>query len=587
MKDEFENWAGNVRTKSKVITFFPKTKKGICNIVKWAKSANHKVRAAGFRHSYSNITIDNESQVLISMVPHNLTWSPPIFIPKTHPHNELQGIKLLNKTIKEDGIEKRLCKIGAGTTNEQFRAWVISNSLNKNREWEPWWSLPFNTIIVEITFGGSNAPICHGAGKKTTTLSDLVASIEFVNSMGELQTVDDPFQLRSVSGCFGMLGVVTSITMKLNPQTFARMMPMKKRLALTIPPPKGFQIPEAVDMSGIKSLMLEQAFEEFKSSCEQDYYVEYLWFPNQTKCWINNWKNDGNASDAKQYPGPILTEVQELVTKFGDIMTCILPRRFQMNFHGICSMLFYLPERNKSNPIVTPVSEAIHFTRGIHNMHAYTMEWEIPIPGLKSDPSKPDWTVCQKAWWVVIKSFYDRFEKDRNDLPMRLPLEMRITGGSEVNMAPQYGNGTHGTCSIGIVTPCTVDEDEWLDYMQEITDLWTNLTTEDGYPIHPFENENGQLLHVRPHWAKYWEGINVHGKPIKQYLREEAFKDQILLFREGLAGAATAGGYTLEDAAKVFSTKFSSEMFGMHPNDTHPKEAPFATTETIILDVEV
>ena len=64
-----------------------------------------------------------------------------------------------------------------------------------------------DTIIVEITFGGSNAPICHGAGKSTKTLSDLVPSIEFVNANEELQTDDDPFQLKSVAGCFGVLGI--------------------------------------------------------------------------------------------------------------------------------------------------------------------------------------------------------------------------------------------------------------------------------------------------------------------------------------------------------------------------------------------
>ena len=242
---EFTNWGKTVETKSKIVTFFPKTKEGICNIVIWAKSKKLNVRAAGFRHSWSNITIDNESQVLVSMLPYDLVGTFPIFIPKMDKQNELQGIELLNETIvDEDGIEKRLCKIGAGTSNEHFREWVVKNSLDdKTMKWKPWWVLPFNVIMVENTFGGTNAPICHGAGRTTATMSDLVVSIEFVNSMGELQMVDDPDQLKSASGCFGMLGVVTAITMKLDPLTFARMMPKKKRLALTIPPPKGFQIP--------------------------------------------------------------------------------------------------------------------------------------------------------------------------------------------------------------------------------------------------------------------------------------------------------------------------------------------------------
>ena len=36
------------------------------------------------------------------------------------------------------------------------------------------WTLPLDVIAVMITYGGSNAPICHGAGLRHKTLSDLV-----------------------------------------------------------------------------------------------------------------------------------------------------------------------------------------------------------------------------------------------------------------------------------------------------------------------------------------------------------------------------------------------------------------------------
>ena len=612
IKNEFENWGQNIKTNS-ILTFVPTTKGGICNLVKWAKSKSLKVRASGFRHSWSNITVDNNHQVLVSLLPIKQVETIPTFDLSIDPKNELQGIELLKETVEEDGVQKRLCKIGAGTTNEQFREWIVENSIDKkNKTWKDWWTLPLNVIMVEITFGGSNAPICHGAGKNTTTLSDLVASIEFVNANGELQTVDDPFQLKSVAGCFGMLGIVTSITMKLDPLTFARMIPEKKRLALTIPPPEGFDVPgksrrimlldiqkwdtnkevrwiskfhtmlhfphifcslytycflhvDGIDMAGITSEMRARAFEEFKEKCENDYYVEYFWFPSHKECWINCWKNDGKASDAAEYPCPFVVEYQEFTTFLSGVANStifrILPASFQMRVLSTFAMLD-MPERKIDNPIVTPVSEAIHFRRGIQNMRVNDMEWEIPIPGLKSDPSKADWSVVQKAWWAVLKNFYDRFNKNKNDVPMRLPLEMRITGGSSVNLAPQFGNNTHGTCSIEVLTPANVDKEEWLAFMQETTDSWMNLKSEDGDPIHPFKNDDGQELYVRPHWAKEWEGLKVHGKPIKDYLRQEAYKDQIPLFRNGLAAAAKSGGYNLKDAEEVFSTKFSQEMFG-------------------------
>mmetsp|Transcript_24979 Transcript_24979/g.28896 ORF Transcript_24979/g.28896 Transcript_24979/m.28896 type:complete len:679 (-) Transcript_24979:146-2182(-) len=560
--DQFNNWGKTVKAKS-ILHFAPKTKVGICNIVKWSKKNNLKVRAAGFRHSWSNITID-DSQVLVSLLP----FGQPEHIPAIElpMDGELQSIELLEKTIIEDGVEKKLCKIGAGTTNEHFREWIIQNSKDdENNTWKPWWTLPLNVIMVEITFGGSNGPICHGSGKRTTTLSDLVASIEFVNAKGELQTVDDPVQLKSVSGCFGMLGIVTSITMKLDPLTFACMIPQKKRVELSIPPPKGFDVPKRFDMSEISKDSLKEAFEVFRDSCDNDYYVEYFWYPDQDECWINSWKNDGDPSDANEYPTPFVVKIQEIQLFLGGVINStvfrFLPGRLQVSILSNLAMESS-PERDSSNPIVTPLIEAIHFRRGIHNMRCYDMEWEIPIPALKSDPSKPDYSVCQKAWWAAIKAFYEHFDKDENDVPMRLPLEMRITGGSSVNLAPQYGNDKHGTCSIEILTPANVKRKEWKSFIQEITDLWTNLKTDDGEPIHPFMNDKGQLLYVRPHWAKEWEGLTVHGKPINEYLVEDAYKDQIQLFREGLEAAAKAGGYSLKDAEQLFSTKFTREMLG-------------------------
>ena len=161
----------------------------------------------------------------------------------------------------------------------------------------------------------------------------------------------------------------------------------------------------------------------------------------------------------------------------------------------------------------------------------------------------------------MIKNFYERFNKNKNDVPMRLPLEMRITGGSSVNLAPQFGN-CHGTCSIEVLTPENVDKDEWFDFMQETTNSWLNLKHDDGEPIHPFKNDDGQSLYCRPHWAKEWMNLKVDGQSINTYLKEKAYKEQIPLFIEGLEAVAESGGYTMdEDAERMFSTKFSREFF--------------------------
>ena len=92
-------------------------------------------------------------------------------------------------------------------------------------------------IAVMITYGGSNATICHGAGLRNQTLSDIVLKLEFVNAKGELQTVDSPEVLPGVAGCLGLAGIVTEITFRMDRMTWARFHPKKTLMADSIPRP--------------------------------------------------------------------------------------------------------------------------------------------------------------------------------------------------------------------------------------------------------------------------------------------------------------------------------------------------------------
>ena len=74
------------------------------------------------------------------------------------------------------------------------------------------------------------------------------------------------------------------------------------------------------------------------------------------------------------------------------------------------------------------------------------MEFQIPIPALASDPTQPDYSIVQRAWWDIINLCYED-----DDTPMRLTLELRIMGDSNIIMAPQNGN-TFGTASIEVIS---------------------------------------------------------------------------------------------------------------------------------------
>lgn len=204
-------------------------------------------------------------------------------------------------------------KVGAGTISDDFRKWCYDNKK---------YCLPLNVIMVEVTFGGTNAPICHGAGFSTTTMSDLVVEVEYVDAKGEIRgmhytlflltvsltvisvsctVVNDPEELKAASGCFGLLGVVISLTLQLDDMAIAKLAPVKTNMVLTIPPPEGYPIPkevkEIIKNNEITDADIAQARKEFIQRCEEDYYLEWFWFPYQRDCWVNTWKSEwlGNS----------------------------------------------------------------------------------------------------------------------------------------------------------------------------------------------------------------------------------------------------------------------------------------------------
>jgi hypothetical protein len=339
------------------------------------------------------------------------------------------------------------------------------------------------------------------------------------------------------------------VTLKLDPMTFAAMRPGTQRIGLAIPPPSGYQVPSQVDMSGITPAQRAQANADFHRRCEESYYAEWFWFPYQADCWINTWKNDGLRQNAEDYPPPPEVFLQWLEEYLAECLNnCplyqALPGWMQAMFFGLMAMS-QLPNVDASAPaITTPLIDALHFRRGIQNMRVLDMELEIPIPSLSANSTKPDWSICQRAWWDAISVFYNR-----PDAPMRVALEMRIMGGSAVTMAPQFGNSL-GTCSIEVLTTLNTSPKDWLSFMQQITDKWMSYT-----------DSQGNALNVRPHWAKQWQGLKFSGQPAEQYLPSVAYRDRLPNFSSALQKIAAAGGYTLGDLQKRFSNPLFDTLF--------------------------
>ncbi|KAF5561301.1 oxidoreductase [Fusarium napiforme] len=102
-----------------------------------------------------------------------------------------------------------------------------------------------------------------------------------------------------------------------------------------------------------------------------------------------------------------------------------------------------LPEKN----VKTYLPDALHFQRAIQSVRVRDIEVEMPLVQKKGAPEGTiDDAPVQQAWWNAIVLAY----KNSKACPMRIPLEMRIMGVSDVIMALQCGNALGNICAVGL-----------------------------------------------------------------------------------------------------------------------------------------
>lgn len=134
--------------------------------------------------------------------------------------------------------------------------------------------------------------------------------------------------------------------------------------------------------------------------------------------------------------------------------------------------------------------------------------------------------------------------------PARIALEMRLTGGSGVILAPQRGNEAQGTASIEALTTLSTPRNVWDDFRQNLADKWTDYKDPQKKPIN-----------ARPHWAKEWQGLQVpRGQPVEEYLKKVAYNDAIPEFKQGFEKIVTARGSSVEETRKRFAPPILDQL---------------------------
>ncbi|KIV95625.1 hypothetical protein PV10_03255 [Exophiala mesophila] len=613
---EFQNHGRTVKH-TPAVTCVPKTAQDIAEIVKYAKAKKMGVRVAGFRHSWSPVfgrshkhKNKNNGDILIStlglvdatLLPNFTSLPTDLFQPEAKDlnsivfvdHNYVKGPQLSNG--------KRYVRVGTSTTNEQLRRWCI----NAGKV-----TLPCQIIEVEITMGGSNATICHGAGINNPTLSDLVRAIEYVDANGVLRMIDmsTPAMLRAAAGCFGLIGVVTHLVLEFDRLACALMKPRKIPVVEAIPPPPGFKYTDIpLPLRPKEPLSPERAAEvqrDFEHRAINHFYAEWFWFPYSSDVWVNTWEKTDDLTGAKDYPSNIKTVLQVFGTFMMQLAqnATILLDITDKYPETQTKLLTWLAMKNLDDvgphgePIKTWIPDALHFQRGVQNIRVRDLEIEIPLqpritnsepqqsttsvtpePGTDTntdadtDPeihrtslassttwqSSPtalrttqtiDLSIVQRAWWDAIIACYS----DIDSSPQRMPLEMRIMSDSKVTLAPQRGHPL-GVCAIEILTLHNV-ADIWPAHAQKVLDKWTD-----------YRDATGALVPVRPHWAKEWYGYQYRGRPWEEVLRNETaehggYRDEIAEWQREVTELATRDGWKIENARRIFGNEALDRLF--------------------------
>jgi hypothetical protein len=544
-RELFRNW-GHTVAQAPEYTFVPRTRVGVVNVVRFAARKGLRVRAAGARHSWNDVFGGScPGEVLVSMMEIGAAVPLSDFgSPESNPQDcELNAIAVEDEeVVGADGVVRARVRVGAAATMEHFRSWALREDGGR---WQ--WMLPSLPVLVEATSAGLTQMMCHGAGRRHGSVSDYVVEVEVVNCKGDIQVVRDPEALKAVAGGFGLLGVVLSQVFLVEPMKIARLFPRKVPTLLAVPPVEAGDVPAQGDFKVDHApAELAAALDAFVVDCDA-FYSEWIWFAFQEECWVNVWdvedKFDGSRPPEYLSDFEIgLQSLQLAITHLFEVaLLRLLPAEVQARLLAALAMNV-LPA---GELIRTGVPDALHFQRGIHELRVRNIELEIRIP--RGADGKPNFSVCQKAWWSAVDAIYA--QRRENKAPVRFGLEMRIIGNSNMTMSTQRGNEC-GTCSIEVLTNTLVREEEWSAFRDEISARWSAVTD----PL------TGETLRALPHWAKEWPST-IAGKPTAEHLQSQ-YADAAVEFKAQLGAAAAEGGYSLDDAFRMFGNRAILEVLG-------------------------
>lgn len=239
-------------------------------------------------------------------------------------------------------------------------------------------------------------------------MGDLVHRVEYVDANGVLRTIDakNKDYIRAAGGCFGLIGIVTHITLVFDPMSWALFKPVKLPVIETIPPPPDMpdeKIPPPLRPS--EPLTAERKAEiqrDFEDRANNHYYAEWFWCPYNDECWVNTWQKTNDSSGSEGYPSDaeiFLSFVETFgmnVMQDAKVMNELVEwtdmTEAEVTMISFFTMLNFPEVKPGEQPMKTNLPDALHYQRAIQNVRVRELEVEMPLTAKAGEPDKVDYS---------------------------------------------------------------------------------------------------------------------------------------------------------------------------------------------------
>lgn len=122
----------------------PQSKQDVVNLVQDAITNNKRIRAAGYRHTWTDLYSQNKQDFVSILDPALVTTLPNFTAIERDPDYGNNDLKSINLAVDPGNPDVAYIQVGAAVTNEDFRRWAIRPTNGNSK-----WTLPIQVIMVE------------------------------------------------------------------------------------------------------------------------------------------------------------------------------------------------------------------------------------------------------------------------------------------------------------------------------------------------------------------------------------------------------------------------------------------------------